>query len=154
MIKSKFLRTLNKVFFLSMFVLITHCPVAKKIYLLDSGSSDIVERKDAQKNIQDALLIYLSRCNDSLFQAGILTYWDPILKAKPCSAGILSYSDTSIKYCYEKLFLDKSNVDTCRLLLIASSCGIGVRETEIAITHTICKKSLVLEKYSSLIKVL
>ncbi len=154
MIKNHFLKIIRKVLLLAMVVFNINCPVAKQIYLLDSGDSDIVERKDAQKMVQDALLIYLSRCNDSLFQAGIFTYWDPILKAKPCSAGILSYSDTSIKYCYEKLFLDKSNVNTCRLLLIASSCGNGVRETEIAITHTICKKSLVLENYSNLIKVL
>jgi hypothetical protein len=129
-----------------------NCPIVKKMYILESGDSDLIERKEAQSKLKNSLLVYVSRCKDDKLQGGILTYWDPILKAKPCNKGVLSIDNSSIQYCYEKLFLDKSNIDSCSLLLLSGSCSNWTEE--MAITYTFCKKSLILENYSNIIKVL
>jgi len=146
----KFMKTI----FISIYILFyfINCPIIKKLYILESGDSDLIERKEAQRKIKNSLLVYISRCNDDKLQAGILTSWDPILKAEPCSNGVLSIDKSSIEYCYEKLFLDKSNIDSCSLLLISGSCSNW--KEEMAITYTFCKKSLILENYSNIIKIL
>jgi hypothetical protein len=143
-----------RIFFMPLFILVffTHCPVIKRLYILESGDSDLIERKEAQRQIKNSLLVYVSRCKDDKLQGGILTYWDPILHAKPCSNGTLSLDGSTIEYCYEKLFLDKSNIDSCSLLLLSSSCSNWTGE--LALVYTFCKKSLILENYSNVIKVL
>jgi hypothetical protein len=112
----------------------------------------LIERKEAQRKVKNSLLVYVSRCKDDKLQGGILTSWNPILKAEPCSNGALSIEKSSIEYCYEKLFLDKSNIDSCSLLLLSGTCSNWTEE--MAITYTFCKKSLILENYSTLIKIL
>jgi hypothetical protein len=140
--------------FITLYILafFVHCPIVKNLYVLQSGDSDLIDRKEAQSKIKSSLLVYVSRCKDDKLQGGILTYWDPILKAKPCSDGVISLDNSTIEYCYEKLFLDKSNVDSCSLLLLSGSCSNWTGE--MAITYTFCKKSLILENYSNIIKIL
>jgi hypothetical protein len=144
----------KKTIFISLYILFyfINCPIIKRLYILESGDSDLIERKEAQRKIKNSLLVYVSRCKDDKLQGGILTYWNPILKAEPCSNGVLSIDNSSIEYCYEKLFLDKSNIDSCSLLLLSGTCSNWTEE--MAITYTFCKKSLILENYSTLIKVL
>jgi hypothetical protein len=144
----------KKTIFISLYILFyfINCPIIKRLYILESGDSDLIERKEAQRKIKNSLLVYVSRCKDDKLQGGILTYWNPILKAEPCSNGVLSIDNSSIEYCYEKLFLDKSNIDSCSLLLLSGTCSNWTEE--MAITYTFCKNSLILENYSTLIKVL
>ena len=104
----------KKTIFISLYILFyfINCPIIKRLYILESGDSDLIERKEAQRKIKNSLLVYVSRCKDDKLQGGILTYWNPILKAEPCSNGVLSIDNSSIEYCYEKLFLDKSTIST------------------------------------------
>jgi hypothetical protein len=148
----KILNLLKKITIFSLVLWTIQCPIAKKIYILDSGDTDVIERKDAQAMVNNALWIYISKCRDEKLQAGIINYWDPILKAKPCGGGNLSLKNSALVYCYEKLFLDKSNIDSCSLLLIAGSCSGSNWQKEMAVSHTFCKSSLVLENYTNLIK--
>ncbi len=144
----------KKTIFISLYILLffINCPIIKRLYIFESGDSDLIERKEAQRKIKNSLLVYVSRCKDDKLQGGILTSWNPILEAEPCSNGVLSIDKSSIEYCYEKLFLDKSNIDSCSLLLLSGTCSNWTEE--MAITYTFCKNSLILENYSTLIKVL
>ena len=130
------------------------CPIIKSIYQFETKNKDTISRREAQKIIKDSLGLYLYNCNDENRRTGIAVSWDPILSAKPCSAGYLSLNNTTIVYCYEKLFLDRSNIESCSLLLMVGSCSESTWQTEMAVSYKYCLNTLKLENYTTLFKVL
>ncbi len=129
------------------------CPIIKSIYQFQTKNPDTISRREAQKIVKDSLSLYLYNCTDELRRTGIAVSWEPALTAKPCSEGYLSLNNTSIVYCYEKLFLDKSNIQSCSLLLMVGSCSDTTWQTEMAVSYEYCKKSLKLENYTTIFKV-
>jgi hypothetical protein len=129
------------------------CPIIKSIYQFETNNPDTISRKESQKIVRDSLSLYLYNCADEIRRTGIVVSWEPMLSAKPCSEGYLSLNNTSIVYCYEKLFLDKSNIQSCSLLLMAGSCSDTTWQTEMAVSYKYCQDTLKLENYTTLFKV-
>lgn len=130
-----------------------NCPIIKSIYQLENRNTDIISRIEAQKIIKDSLGLYLFTCKNEITRIGIAVSWEPMLTAKPCDAGYLSLNNTSIVYCYEKLFLDRSNIQSCSLLLLAGSCSDTTWQIEMGVSYKYCLNSLKLENYTTLFKI-
>jgi len=129
------------------------CPIIKSIYQFETKNPDTISRIEAQKIIKDSLSLYLYTCSDEIRRSGIAVSWEPMLTAKPCSGGYLSLNNTSIVYCYEKLFLDRTNIESCSLLLMIGTCSDTTWQIEMAVSYKYCQNTLKLENYSTLFKV-
>ena len=149
----KIKKIINVILYLNILSL-EFCPIIKSIYQFETKNKDTISRKEAQKIIKDSLSLYLYNCSNEITRTGIAVSWDPMLSAKPCSVGYLSLNNTTIVYCYEKLFLDRSNIESCSLLLMVGSCSETTWQTEMAISYKYCLNTLKLENYITLFKVL
>ena len=46
--------------FIYLYILLffVNCPIVKKMYILESGDSDLIERKEAQSKLKNSLLVF------------------------------------------------------------------------------------------------
>lgn len=131
---------------------ISHCPIIEKLYSLQTGTSDILSRKEAQKIVKDSVAIFMSRCTTPEDKATIYLTFESMLEARPCNAGILSIKGRTIVYCYQKIFLDRSDIQSCSLILLASTCGES-KLAELAVSSGVCESSLRLERYNPIFSI-
>lgn len=133
-------------------IVLQNCPILERLYTLQSGNSDLITREEGQKLVRQSVIIFTTKCNTDLEKATIISTFEPMLSASPCSEGIISGKGATARICYRKLFLDRSDIQSCSLLLLASSCGEN-RFLELAASQKICENALSLENYSTLFSI-
>lgn len=128
---------------------IQHCPIIEKLYTLQNGNSDLLTREEGRKLIRDSVAILGAKCRADSERAALVVTFNPLLEATPCSSGLVTGKGTTLRVCYRKLFLDRSDIQSCSLLLLASGCGEN-KLVELAASQRLCASALKLENYTTL----